>query len=81
MFRILGGVANFSMTYFVLSTVYTDEGSINSYIMVCPPVREIIHSLKLADYLLLQADKPWYNFYLTLFSFLFACRLTSSRNT
>ena len=30
--------------------------------MVCPPVREIIHSLKLLDYLLIQPDKPWYNY-------------------
>ena len=29
--------------------------------MVYPPVREIIHELKLVDYLLVQADKPWYN--------------------
>ena len=26
--------------------------------MDCPPVREIIHEL--VDYLLVQADKPWY---------------------
>ena len=30
------------------------------YTMVCPPVLKIIHSLKLADYLHVQADKPWY---------------------
>ena len=28
--------------------------------MVCSPVQEIINSLKLVDYLLIQADKPWY---------------------
>ena len=27
--------------------------------MVCPPVRELIKSLKLVDYPLAQADKPW----------------------
>ena len=32
--------------------------------MVCPPVQEIIHSLKLAEYLLVQVNKPWYNYYL-----------------
>ena len=32
--------------------------------MICPPLREIIHSLKLVDYLLVQADKQWYNYYL-----------------
>ena len=34
--------------------------------MVCLPVREIIHSLELMDYLLIQVDKPWYNYYLSL---------------
>ena len=28
----------------------------------CPPVREIIHSQKLVDYLRAQADKTWYNY-------------------
>ena len=32
--------------------------------MVFPPVGEIIHSLKLMDYLLLQTDKPWYHYHL-----------------
>ena len=31
---------------------------------VCPPVRKIIHSLKLVDYLHVQPDKPWYNYYI-----------------
>ena len=52
------------MKYFILSKVYTDEGGKISYTMVCPPVGEIIHLLKLVDYLLVQADKPWYNYYL-----------------
>ena len=38
----------------------------NSYAMVCPPVREIIHGLMLVDYHLVQTDKPWYNYYLSL---------------
>ena len=37
--------------YFILSKVYSDEGGLQSYAMGCPPVREIIHSLKLVDYL------------------------------
>ena len=37
--------------------------------MGCPPVRKIIHSLKLVDYLHVQADNPWYNYYLFLFVF------------
>ena len=28
---------------------------------------EIIHGLKLVDYLLVQADKPWHNYYLKRF--------------
>ena len=35
-----------------------------------PPVRKIIHSLKLVDYLNVQADNPWYNEYID------ACKLT-----
>ena len=31
---------------------------------MCPPVRKIIDSLKLVDYLHVQANKPWYNYYL-----------------
>ena len=27
------------------------------------PVRKIIHSLKLVDYLHVQVDNPWYNYY------------------
>ena len=30
----------------------------------CPPVLEIIHSLKLVDFLLVQADKTWFNCYI-----------------
>ena len=30
--------------------------------MVCPHVREIIRSLKILDYLHVQADKQWYNY-------------------
>ena len=54
-------IAIFSTKYVILNEAYTDEGRIKSYTMICPPVREIIHSLKLADYLIDQADKPWYN--------------------
>ena len=43
--------------------VYTDVGCIKKLYHVCSPVRKIIHSLKLVDYLHVQADNPWYNFY------------------
>ena len=42
--------------------VYTDVVGMKKYCHDCPAVREIIHSLKLADYLLIQADKPWNNY-------------------
>ena len=47
--------------------VYTNVGGIKkkSY-HDCPPAREIIHSLKLADYLQVQAARPEYNYYLFL---------------
>ena len=31
---------------------------------MCSSVRKIIHSLKLVDYLHVQADNPWYNYYI-----------------
>ena len=44
--------------------VYTNVGGIKELYHVCPPVRKIIHSLKLVDYLHVQADNPWYNYYI-----------------
>ena len=44
--------------------VYIDVGGIKYLYHIFPPVREIIHSLKLMDYLHVQADKPWYNDYI-----------------
>ena len=56
------------MKYLVVCKVYTDEGGIKELYHVCPPVRKIIHSLKLVDYLHVQADNPWYNYYLSVFT-------------
>ena len=36
--------------------VFTDIGGIKELYHVCPPVRKIINSLKLVDYLHVQAD-------------------------
>ena len=57
---LLSEITNFSMKYFVLSKFYTDDTTF------CPLVWEIIHLLKLVDYLLVQADKLWYNCYVKL---------------
>ena len=58
---------NFNMKYLVMCKVYTDVCGIKQLYHVCPPVRKIIHSLKLVDYLHVQADNPWYNYYLSFF--------------
>ena len=57
---------NFSTKYPVICKVYTDVGGKKLFYHGCPPVRKIIHSLKLVDYLHIQVDKPWYNYYLLL---------------
>ena len=56
-------LTNFSTKYLVMCKVYTDVGGINYLYYVCPPLRQIVH-LKLVDYLHVQADNPWYNYYL-----------------
>ena len=53
------------MKYLVMCKVYTDVCGIKQLYHVCPPVRKIIHSLKLVGYLHVQADNPWHNYYLT----------------
>ena len=56
--------ANFSAKYYSMGTFWRStfiRVVQNSYTIICPPVREIIYSLKLLDFLLVKADKPWYN--------------------
>ena len=48
--------------------VYTDGGGIKKLYHVCPLIPKIIHSLKLVDYLHVQVDNPWYNYYSALSS-------------
>ena len=56
---------NLSTKYLVVCMVYTDVSGIKLLYHGYPPVREIIHSLKLVDYLHVQADldNPWYRYY------------------
>ena len=49
----------------MMCEVYTDVCGIKKLYHICTPVRKIIHSLKLVDYLHVQADNPWCNYYLT----------------
>ena len=58
-------LANFSTKYLVMCKVHTNVGGIKYLYHVCPPVRKIIHSLKLMDYLHVQAYNPWYNYNLS----------------
>ena len=51
---------SFSMKYLTMCKVYTDVGGIKQLYHVCPPVR------KLVDYLHVQADNPWYNYYIAM---------------
>ena len=51
--------ANIWPDYLVTRKVYIDVGGILYLYQGFPPVREIIHSLKLVDYLYVHADKPW----------------------
>ena len=53
----LSEIANFSMKYFILSNVYTDEGGKNGFTTVCPPAREMIN-LSSWIIFIIQADKP-----------------------
>ena len=51
----------------MMCKLYTDTGGIKQIYHVCPPVHKIIHSLKLVDFLKVQADNPWYNHYMTVY--------------
>ena len=57
-------LTNFSTNYLVMCEVCTDIGGIKLLYHGCPPVRELIHSLKLVNHLQIQADKTWYNHYM-----------------
>ena len=57
-------IANVSTKYLMVSKVNTEGGGIKQLYYVCPSVMEIIHSLKLVDYLHVQAVNQWYNNYL-----------------
>ena len=57
-------LTDFSTKYLTMCKVCTDVGGIKWLYYVCPPVRKIIHSLKLVDYLHVQVDNPWYSYYI-----------------
>ena len=60
--------------------VYTDVFGIKYLYHVCLPVRKIIHSLKLVDYLHVQADKPWYNYNISIKGLVFATLRNGQHN-
>ena len=55
------------MILLVMCKIYTDVGGIKWIYHICPPVRKIIHSLKLVDYFHVQADNQWYSYSLAAF--------------
>ena len=60
------GIAIFfsvELTHHEIFCAKVGKGGIsNIYTIVCPHVREKIHSLKLMDYLHVLVDKPWHNY-------------------
>ena len=61
-------LTNLCTKYLVMCKVYIDVGGINWLNHVCPPVHKIIHSLELVNYLHIQTDNPWHNYYITSFN-------------
>ena len=51
------------LIHFVMRKVYSDVDGKNSYTVVYLLILEKIHSIKLVDYLLLQADRSKHNCY------------------
>ena len=62
---IYTAITNLSTEYLMKCEVYTDLGGVKYLYHIFPPVRKIIHSLKLVDYLHVQADNSlyMYNYY------------------
>ena len=56
-------LTNCSTKYLVMRKVCTDVDGIKYLYHDCPPVRKIIDSLKLVDYLHVQVDKPRYDYF------------------
>ena len=54
-----------STKYIVMCKIYTDVDGIKQLYHDGPSLRKIIHSLKLVDYLHVQADNPWYDCFST----------------
>ena len=51
----------FYIKYLTMHKVHMHAGAISQLLYGCVYVREIIHSLKLVDYLSVHTHKPYYN--------------------
>ena len=54
----LSGIPMFYIKYLTMHKVYMHAGAIRPLLYGCASVREIIHSLKLVDYLPVHTHKP-----------------------
>ena len=64
-YNIIASLTDFSMKYLGIFKVYTCLSGIKQFDHGYPNVLEIIHRLNLVDYLQVNVDKSWHNFYLT----------------
>ena len=56
----------YNIKYLTVHKVHTHADTIRKFLYGCVLVREIIHSLKLVDYLQVHTHKPYNNLHLTL---------------
>ena len=60
----LSDIPMFYIKYLTMHKVYIHAGAIRQLLYGCAYVREIIHSLKLVDYLLVHTHKPYNNLHI-----------------
>ena len=68
----LSDISMFYFKYLTTHKVHMHAGAIRQLLYGCVYVREIIHSLKLMDYLPVHTHKPYYTntYYMVLFTIL-----------
>ena len=60
----LSDIPMFYIKYLTMHKVYIHAGAIRQLLYCCAYVREIIHSLKLVDYLPVHTHKPYNNLHI-----------------
>ena len=64
----LSGIPMFHIKYLTMQKVHMHVGAIRQFLYGCAYVREIVHSLKLVDYLPVRTHKPYNNYTCTYHS-------------